>query len=333
MPPAGDTRLTAKDESPRQGGLLRACHNLLWRCGLAATNAGAMTAVMTVTRFAPSPTGPLHLGHAYSAVVAHDAARAAGGAFRLRIDDIDNGRSRAEWRAAINDDLVWLGLDVDGPVVVQSERVALYAAARDQLRDTGVIYPCFCTRAVIAAEIAASAGAPHGPDGPLYPGTCRHRDRDEAGALVRAGAAAAWRLDMERARAQTGALRWWDDRAGEVAAAPECAGDVVLWRRDDGPAYHLASTIDDAQMGVTLAVRGADLFAATHVHRLLQALLDLPTPAYHHHRLIAGADGRRLAKRDAVAALAGLRHAGVDGRELAALLRQRQVPPGYGWVG
>ena len=292
---------------------------------------------MTITRFAPSPTGPLHLGHAYSAVVAHDAARGANGAFRLRIDDIDAGRSRPEWRAAIDEDLAWLGLAVDGPVVVQSARLALYAAARDRLRAAGLLYPCFCTRAAIAAEIAASASAPHGADGPLYPGTCRQRDAAEVADRLAAGEGAAWRIDMARAVAIAGPLAWHDAEHGHIDAAPAAAGDVVLWRRpagrdDGGPAYHLASTIDDADMGVDLVVRGRDLLAATDVHRLLQALLGLPSPRYHHHRLIAGADGRRLAKRDAAAALAGWRDAGVDGRALAADLSAGRLPPPYRWA-
>jgi glutamyl-Q tRNA(Asp) synthetase len=286
---------------------------------------------MTVTRFAPSPTGPLHLGHAYSAVRAHDAARAVGGQFRLRIDDIDRGRSRAEWLSAIDADLAWLGLSIDGPLVVQSAEVSRHAAARDRLQGAGLLYPCFCTRAQIAAEIAASASAPHGPDGPAYPGTCRHLSANETGGRLARGERPAWRLDMARAMAAAGPLRWLDEQAGEVAV-DGVAGDIVLWRRDDGPAYHLASTVDDAAMAVTTIVRGLDLFAATHVHRLLQALLDLPVPAYHHHRLIAGADGRRLAKRDDAASLGSLRVLWPDGRALADALRRGELPPSYRWV-
>lgn len=289
------------------------------------------------TRFAPSPTGPLHLGHAYSAVVAEAAARAAGGAFRLRIDDIDQGRARAEWRTAIDDDMAWLGFAVDGPPVVQSGRLAAYAEARERLREAGLLYPCFCTRADIAAEIAESASAPHGPatggaDGPLYPGTCRWMDAAAAAERLAAGEVAAWRLDVVSAAHRTGQLGWHDALAGDVRADPLRAGDVVLWRRDDGPAYHLASTIDDADMGITLVVRGRDLFDSTDIHRLLQALLALPVPDYHHHRLVAGGDGRRLAKRDNAAALSSLREAGVDGRQLAADLRAGVLPPGYGWT-
>ncbi len=295
---------------------------------------------MTTTRFAPSPTGRLHLGHAYSAIVAHDAARAAGGvggsvgggAFRLRIDDIDAGRVRSEFRAAIDGDLAWLGLTIDGPVVVQSGRLRRYQAALDRLRGAGLIYPCFCTRAEITAEIAASASAPHGADGPAYPGTCRGLSAAQVVDRLAAGKAAAWRLDVATAMARAGALRWQDALIGGVVAQPQAAGDVVLWRRDGGPAYHLASTLDDADMGIELVVRGVDLFSATHIHRLLQTLLDLPTPAYHHHPLIAGADGRRLAKRDDAAALITLREAGLDGTALAEMLRCGDLPLPYRWA-
>jgi glutamyl-Q tRNA(Asp) synthetase len=287
---------------------------------------------MVATRFAPSPTGPLHLGHAYSAVAAHDAARTTGGIFRLRIDDIDQGRSRDAWRAAIDEDLAWLGLNIEGPVVVQSARMALYAAARDALRELGLLYPCFCTRAEIAAEITASANAPHGPDGAAYPGTCRARDSAEVAERLAAGQAAAWRMHMDAAVARAGTLHWQDAVAGYVTADLSAAGDIVLWRRDGGPAYHLASTVDDADMAVERVVRGADLFAATNIHRLLQALLNLPVPEYHHHRLVAGADGRRLAKRDDAASLASLRASGLDGAKLTAMLRAGTLPRPYGWV-
>ncbi len=287
---------------------------------------------MADTRFAPSPTGPLHLGHAWSAMCAQGAARESGGRFHLRIDDIDQGRSRAEWRTAIDADLAWLGLAVDGAVVVQSERLAHYAAARDVLNARGLLYPCFCTRAEVAAEIAASAAAPHGPDGALYPGTCRALPSAERAARLAAGEAAAWRLDIAAAAATAGPLDWQDRATGRVIAQPLSAGDVVLWRRDDAPAYHLASVVDDAAMGIDLVVRGADLFSATHIHRLLVALLGLPVPGYWHHRLIGGADGRRLAKRDAAASLASLRDAGWSGAALAADLRADRLPAPYVWL-
>ncbi|HEX8445239.1 MAG TPA: tRNA glutamyl-Q(34) synthetase GluQRS [Sphingomonas sp.] len=270
------------------------------------------------TRFAPSPTGRLHLGHAASAIRAHDVARAAGGAFLVRIEDIDPGRSRPEHVDTILADLRWLGLDWDGPVLHQSTRLSVYAAALDRLRAADLVYPCTCTRAEIAAEIAASATAPHGI-APIYPGTCRIRAPDPA-------RAAAWRLRMDRAIAVAGPLDWHDITAGRVIAAPGPQGDVVLARRDAPASYHLAVTIDDADQGVTDVIRGVDLFDATHVHRLLQALLGLPTPRYHHHPLLTGPDGRRLAKRDGAPALADLRLAGADGTALAADLRATLCP-------
>ena len=280
------------------------------------------------TRFAPSPTGPLHLGHAWSALVAHDRARELRGDFRLRIDDIDAGRVRAAFRAGIDADLAWLGLTVDGPVVVQSANAAAYAAALDRLRGMGLLYPCFCTR----SDIAASVSAPHGPDGPLYPGTCRALSPDQVAERMAAGRVPAWRIAMAAAVQRAGPLHWQDERAGAVTARPDLLGDVVLGPRDRIAAYHLASTIDDAMMGISHVVRGADLFHATHVHRLLQALLSLPVPVWHHHRLIGGADGRRLAKRDNAAALATLREAGVDPAKLMAGMRRGELPLGYCWT-
>ncbi|SNS51620.1 glutamyl-Q tRNA(Asp) synthetase [Sphingomonas laterariae] len=275
------------------------------------------------SRFAPSPTGALHLGHAYSAIRAHDLARAAGGRFLLRIEDIDPGRTREAHITAIIEDLAWLGLGWDGEVVRQSARLGLYAAALDRLKAMDLVYPCFCTR----AEIAASAAAPHGDEAPVYPGTCRHLD-----AATRAGRMAAephaWRIAMDAAVARAGPLAWRDDIAGAVVAVPEKQGDVVLARKDAPVSYHLAVVVDDAAQGISDVVRGQDLFAATHVHRLLQALLDLPTPLYHHHALLVGPDGRRLAKRDGAPALALLRHDGQDGRELADGLRRGQFPAG-----
>ena len=278
-----------------------------------------------VTRFAPSPTGLLHLGHAYSAMLAHDHARASGpsGRFLLRIEDIDPGRTRESHVAGVMADLRWLGLDWDGAVIRQSERLPLYAAALDRLRAQGLLYPCFCTRRDIAQEIAASAAAPHGPDGAIYPGTCRRLPPTERAARIEAGEPHAWRIDMAAACAATGPLDWHDAQAGTVVAAPEQQGDVVLARKDAPVSYHLAVTIDDAAQGITDIVRGADLFAATHVHRLLQALLDLAVPRYHHHALLTDASGKRLAKRDGAPALADLRARGADPAALLAELRAR----------
>ena len=280
-----------------------------------------------VTRFAPSPTGRLHLGHAYSAILAHDYARERGGAFLLRIEDIDPGRSRPEHVGGIVEDLSWLGISWDGEIVYQSERLGLYAGAVEGLKARGLVYPCFCTRSAIAAEIAASASAPHGPDGPLYPGTCRRIDPD-ARARRMQSEPHAWRLDMARAAAAA-PLLYWEDGDTEVHAEPEAFGDVVLARKDAPVSYHLAVTVDDAAQGVTDVVRGRDLFAATDVHRLLQALLDLPTPHYRHHPLLTGADGRRLAKRNGARSLAELRAGGADPQALAAALRMGEMPCGY----
>ncbi len=279
-----------------------------------------------VTRFAPSPTGPLHLGHALAAIESHDRARVSGGRFLLRIEDIDTGRSRPEHVAGILADLDWLGLARDGEVVFQSQRMAQYAAALDRLRAQGLLYPCFCTRADIAREVADSASAPHGADGVRYPGTCRALPRDPA-LLARPHA---WRIDMARAVAIAGPLTWTDEIAGTIAADPLASGDVVLARKDAGTSYHLAVTVDDAAQGVTHVVRGVDLFHATPIHRLLQALLDLPVPTWRHHPLLTGPDGQRLAKRSGAPALALLRASGVDGPALADDLRAGRLPLGIG---
>jgi glutamyl-Q tRNA(Asp) synthetase len=280
-----------------------------------------------VTRFAPSPTGRLHLGHAFSALLAHDFARSREGAFLLRIEDIDPGRARAEHVDAIIEDLAWLGLDWDGEILFQSERLDRYREALGRLKAAGLVYPCFCTRAAIAAEIAASAAAPHGPDGPLYPGTCRALPPEER-ERRRDAEPHAWRLDVAKAAAEAGAL-YWRDGDTEVQAEPEAHGDVVLARKDAPVSYHLAVTIDDAAQGVTDVVRGRDLYAATDVHRLLQALLGLATPLYHHHPLLLDAGGRRLAKRHGAPTLAELREAGEDPKMLAADLLAGRLPSGY----
>jgi glutamyl-Q tRNA(Asp) synthetase len=259
-----------------------------------------------ISRFAPSPTGLLHLGHAYSAIVAHDLARKGGGQFVVRIEDIDGGRSRADYVDAIFDDLRWLGLTWDA-VVVQSERQALYNAALARLRNQGLAYRCVCTR----AEIAASASAPQGDLPPIYPGTCR-------GLTIPDDVPTAWRLDMANAADARDLAQAW--------------GDVVIGRKDALASYHLAVVVDDAAQGVTDVVRGRDLLTATDVHRVLQARLGLPEPRYHHHALVTGPNGKRLAKRDGAASLAGMRAGGVDGRGLADDLRMGFVPIGFGFV-
>ncbi|MFN4282181.1 MAG: tRNA glutamyl-Q(34) synthetase GluQRS [Alphaproteobacteria bacterium] len=274
----------------------------------------------TVTRFAPSPTGLLHLGHAHSALFAWTAARAAGGRFLLRIEDIDGGRSRPEFEAALYEDLAWLGLSWPQPVRRQSEHLADYRVALDKLAARELLYPCFCTRRDIADEIARAGEAPHvGPDGPVYPGICRHLSAPEREARIAAGEPYALRLNMAKALARTGSLRWHDRGKGEVVATPELFGDVVLARKDIATSYHLSVTVDDALQGVTLVTRGEDLFAATHIHCLLQALLDLPTPAYHHHGLIADETGRRLAKRDDARSIRSYKEAGHSAREVRAM--------------
>lgn len=273
----------------------------------------------TVTRFAPSPNGPLHLGHAWSAIVAHDLAMARGGRFLLRIEDIDGARSRPELAAEFRADLAWLGLIWD-EAPAQTTRLASYAAAAERLRGEGLLYPCSCTRAQIAAEALAT-----GPEGPIYSGRCRLN-----GPVP--GKPVAWRLDMARAIARTGALTWHDARAGEQAARPELLGDVVLVRKDEPASYHLAATLDDAADGVTLVTRGADLFAASHVHRLLQDLLGLPVPRWHHHALLMDDTGHKLAKRRGSGAsgfgLAERRLAGENGHVLASDLRAGRFPSG-----
>jgi glutamyl-Q tRNA(Asp) synthetase len=265
-----------------------------------------------VTRFAPSPTGRLHLGHAASALAAYDFAARHNGRFILRIEDIDQGRVRPAFVQGIHEDLAWLGLTWDTPVRVQSAHMGDYAAALAQLAP--FLYPCFCTR----TDIAAASTAPHGPEGGLYPGTCRYRA--DGAARVAAGEAHAWRLDVAKAAAHAGALVWQDTRAGTVQADPASLGDVVLARKDVPASYHLAVTVDDALQGITHIVRGADLFHATHIHRLLQALLGLPTPAYAHHQLILGPDGKRLAKRDGSCTLAALRQRGVTPEQVRDMI-------------
>ena len=259
-----------------------------------------------VTRFAPSPTGYLHLGHAFSALTAWHAARDVGGSFLLRIEDIDIRRCKAEFTEAILVDLAWLGLDWDGAVRRQSQHFDDYGAALDRLGGLGLVYPCFCTR----ADIAAATSAPHGPDGPLYPGTCRHRSPDERRELMRAGTEFALRLDAEKAAAAAGPYGFHDARHGDVKGEPLLFGDVVIARKDTPTSYHLAVTVDDHLQGDTLVTRGEDLFAATHVHVLLQRLLGYATPRYAHHRLLTDADGRRFAKRDRALTLRAMREAG-----------------------
>lgn len=280
------------------------------------------------TRFAPSPTGALHVGHGWSAILAHDWARSMQGQFRLRIEDIDGARSRPEHSAGIFDDLRWLGLDWDGPAVIQSARLPLYRAAVERLAAEGLAYPCFCTRADIAQQIADSASAPHGPDGPVYPGTCARLSHGESAARIAEGEPHAWRLSMAQAVSRTRPLLWQDVDRGMMTADPIPFGDIVLARKDAPGSYHLCATMDDAAMDITHVMRGVDLRPATHVHRLIQALLGLPTPAYRFHALLLDAEGRRLAKRSGGLSLAKMREAGCDPQQLAADLRAGRFPVG-----
>lgn len=275
------------------------------------------------TRFAPSPTGPLHLGHAYSALLAHDMAQARGGRFLLRIEDIDRSRARPAWERQIYDDLAWLGLSWPRPVMRQSERLPRYRAALERLTAMGLTYPCRCNR----ADIEAAAGAPQegvpqfGPDGRIYPGTCRGRP------IADASAEDVIRLNMDKAIAAAD-LRSFNESgpafSGRHPLAPEqlraAVGDIILVRRSMGSSYHLSVVVDDADQGITHAVRGADLFEATQIHVLLQALLDLPTPEYHHHRLIRDAAGKRLAKRDDARAIAKYRAEGASPQDIREMV-------------
>jgi glutamyl-Q tRNA(Asp) synthetase len=271
-----------------------------------------------VTRFAPSPTGYLHLGHAYSALIGWRRARDAGGRFLLRIEDIDPSRCRPAFAQAIEEDLAWLGLDWDQPVRVQSAHLSEYRAVLEALSARGLLYPCFCTRADILREIAGSASAPHAPDGSaVYPGTCRHLPDTERVRRIDAGERHALRLDMARAlECVPGKLAFEEVGEGTVTCAPARFGDVVLARKDAPASYHLCVTHDDAAQGMTLVTRGEDLKPVTDLHRLLQALMGWPVPRYAHHRLLLDAAGRRLAKRDQAMTLRTLRRGGVSPAEV-----------------
>ena len=277
---------------------------------------------MLVTRFAPSPTGRLHLGHAYSAVTAHSRTSESGGRFLLRIEDLDQTRSRPEFVAGIDEDLRWLGLGWDNEPIVQSQRTDAYAAAIDRLRGLGLVYACYCTR----ADIAAALSAPHGPAGSAYPGTCRHLPDDPQRRSERPHS---WRLDCGKALALAGLPAWAETDGRRFTAGRDDLDDAILARRDAPASYHLACVVDDAASGVTLVVRGEDLRASTPIQRLLQQLLELPEPLYLHHPIVAHSDGRRLAKRDQAPTLAAMRASGVDGRELAAELSAGRLPSGF----
>jgi glutamyl-Q tRNA(Asp) synthetase len=279
---------------------------------------------MHVSRFAPSPTGRLHLGHAFSAALGHRAARDSGGRFLLRIEDLDPTRSRPEFVDGLYEDLRWLGLEWDQPVLTQSERTGTYATALDALKDRGLVYACFCTR----TDIAQSLTAPHGDAATSYPGTCRHLPDDPE---RRATTPHCWRLDSAKALESAGLPSWREADGLTFTATPEQIGDAILARKDAPASYHLSCVVDDAAAGVTLVVRGADLRPSTPIQGLLQQLLGLPEPAYLHHPLVTHADGRRLAKRDFAPTLAAMRDAGTDGPALAAELLAGKLPLGFGW--
>jgi glutamyl-Q tRNA(Asp) synthetase len=271
-----------------------------------------------VLRFAPSPNGLLHLGHAYSALLNFTIARRRGGRFLLRIEDIDRDRCRPEFETAIKEDLAWLGLEWEEPVRRQSQHFADYSAALAKLAARGLIYPCFCTRGDIARAVAARKEGSRDPDGgPLYPGTCKHLSALERVARIAARQSAAFRLDIEAALAQTGTRFGWREYGEgnslcEVTAEPSLWGDPIVARRDFPTSYHIAVVVDDAEQGVTDVVRGRDLFDATSLQRLLQVLLDLPAPNYRHHRLLLGENGQKLSKSTHARSIRSMREAGVS---------------------
>ncbi len=271
-----------------------------------------------VTRFAPSPTGELHLGSAYSAWTGWHRAREAGGTFLVRIEDIDIRRCKREYETAMLADLRWLGFDWDGEVRRQSDHFADYGRALDQLDERGLIYPCFCSRADIEREIAASANAPHGPDGPLYPGTCRHLSVQERRKRMTAGHEHCLRLDAERAAKQAGPYHFVDETLGRVDGQPLLMGDFVIARKDTPTSYHLSVTVDDHLQGVTLVTRGVDVLPSTHVHGLLQKLLGYEAPRYAHHKLLTDAAGRRFAKRDRDMTIRAMRESGMTPQDVVA---------------
>lgn len=266
---------------------------------------------MTITRFAPSPTGRLHLGHALAARVAQDLARKAGGTFLLRHEDIDGPRVREEFYQGIEEDLKWLGLAWDGEPLRQTSRINAYEAALATLREKNLVYPCFCTRRAIQEEWLRMGAAPQGTEAPVYPGTCLKLTVGERQEKILSGIPFAWRLDSARAGEAAGPLAFRDLRFGEVSVKPDLLGDVVLARKDIGTAYHLAVVVDDAFQEITHVTRGEDLLSSTHVHRLLQAVLSLPEPLYLHHPLVLDEQGKRLAKRDDSRSILSLREAGM----------------------
>ena len=273
-----------------------------------------------VTRFAPSPTGYLHLGHAYAAIFAETQARQADGRFILRIEDIDEIRCKAEFEEAIFEDLQWLGLHWENPVRRQSEHLARYAEAIEKLKKLGLVYPCFCTRREIKAEIERAGGAPHGLEGPIYPGTCQHLSDKERNDRVNDGEVHALRLNMARAIEITEVLSWQDRKLGKQPVKLDKFGDIILARKEIPTSYHLSVTIDDALQGITLITRGEDLADATGIHRLLQSVLGYDVPAYLHHPILTDSEGKRFAKRDQSVTIRSLRASGKTPDDIRSMI-------------
>ena len=269
------------------------------------------TLLPATTRFAPSPTGYLHLGHAYSAMFAENIARKTNGNFVLRIEDIDQSRCRPEFTRAIYEDLEWLGLSWSRPPIKQSERFKIYREVLEKLIKANLVYPCFCSRREIQIELERAVNAPHGPDGPHYPGTCRDLGRIQREKNISDGKPYSLRLDAQRAGSQAGPLEIFDVTRGIFPVNPNISGDIILGRKEVPTSYHLAVTVDDAEQEVTMVTRGEDLFPASHIQRLLQELIGLPETIYNHHRIIKGDDGARLAKRNKSQTLRSLREQGI----------------------
>lgn len=284
-----------------------------------------------VTRFAPSPSGPLHVGHLLAALQARRLADAHGGRCLLRVEDIDQRAQRPEYLELMYEDLAWLGLSFDGEVMVQTRRFDVYRAVLEQLRQLGLLYPCFCTRAEIKNQVAEMGRAPHATLGYLYPGTCRHLPPEQVAEKLAAGVPHTWRLDMQRVQDIIGCPTWHDMLRGTQRCVPTAYGDVVLARKDFPASYHLAVVVDDAAQGVTHVTRGADLFDSTHIHRALQGVLGLPVPQYCHHALLRDNQGKRLAKRDGARSIASLREAGYTPQQVRDSLQSALLRGGI-WV-
>lgn len=274
-----------------------------------------------ITRFAPSPTGELHLGHAYAAEVAYDLAKDAGGRFLLRQEDIDTSRVHTEYYEKIEEDLKWLALNWDGDILKQSDRRDAYEESLDKLKFMGLAYPCFCTR----RDIQAALSAPHETDTAIYPGTCRKISRSESNKRIGAGQAHSWRLDAEKAAHIHGGLIFKDLRFGKTEANPKINGDAILARKDIGIAYHLAVVVDDHFQGITHVTRGEDLLGATHIHRQLQAVLGFREPVYLHHVCVCDESGKRLAKRDEAKTIRSFRENGFSPAEVLAMARRSVI--------